>query len=70
MLTRLAPTQTMEGFYLGESAQVYEKLSEIFLQLHISEKSGRVVPTSVDTYGKEHIYQKYNTHSFKRRKRL
>jgi hypothetical protein len=60
MLTRLAPAQTMEGFYLGESAPVYEKLSEIFLQLHISEKSGRVVPTSVDTYGKEAIIFREN----------
>ena len=41
----LAPAQTMEGFYLGESVPVNEKLSEIFLQLHISEKSGREVPT-------------------------
>ena len=40
----LAPAQTMEGFFLGESIPVNEKLSEIFLQLHISEKSGRGVP--------------------------
>ena len=32
--------QTMEGFFLGVSVPVNEKLSEIFLQLHISEKSG------------------------------
>ena len=51
----LAPAQTMEGFYLGESVPVNEKLSEIFLQLHISEKSGRGVPTIIDTYGKEAI---------------
>lgn len=37
----LAPSQTMEGFFSGESVPVNEKLSEIFLQLHISEKSGR-----------------------------
>lgn len=30
--------------FLGESIPVNEKLPEIFLQLHISEKSGRVVP--------------------------
>ena len=36
--------QTEEGFFLGESVPVNEKLSEIFLQLHISEKSGRGVP--------------------------
>ncbi len=49
----LAPTQTIEGFYLGESIPVNEKLSEIFLQLHISEKSGRGVPKIIEMYGKE-----------------
>lgn len=37
----LDPAQTMEGFFLGDSIPVNEKLSEIFLQLNISEKSGR-----------------------------
>ncbi len=49
----LAPAQTMEGFYLGESVPVNEKLSEIFLQLHISEKSGRGVPKIIEMYGKD-----------------
>ena len=49
----LAPAQTMEGFFLGESIPVNDKLSEIFLQLHISEKSGRGVPKIIETYGKE-----------------
>lgn len=49
----LAPTQTMEGFFLGESVPVNEKLSEIFLQLHISEKSGRGVPKIIEIYGKD-----------------
>ncbi len=49
----LAPSQTMQGFFLGESKPVNQKLSEIFLQLHISEKSGRGVPTIVSKYGKE-----------------
>lgn len=49
----IPPAQTMEGFYLGESVPVNEKLSEIFLQLHISEKSGRGVPKITETYGKE-----------------
>ena len=49
----LPPAQTMEGFFLGESVPVNEKLSEIFLQLHISEKSGRGVPKIIETYGKE-----------------
>lgn len=45
--------QTMEGFFLGESVPVNEKLSQIFLQLHISEKSGRGVPKILEIYGKE-----------------
>ena len=49
----LAPAQTMEGFFLGESIPVNEKLSEIFLQLHISEKSGRGVPKITELYGKD-----------------
>ncbi len=51
----LAPSQTMEGFFSGESIPVNEKLSEIFLQLHISEKSGRGVPKIVETYGQQAI---------------
>lgn len=49
----LAPAQTMEGFFLGESIPVNEKLSEIFLQLYINEKSGRGVPKITETYGKD-----------------
>lgn len=49
----LAPAQTMEGFFLGESIPVNEKLSEIFLQLYISEKSGRGVPKITEMYGKD-----------------
>lgn len=49
----LAPAQTMEGFFLGESVPVNDKLSEIFLQLHISEKSGRGVPKIIEAYGKD-----------------
>ena len=49
----LAPKQTIEGFYLGESVPVNQKLSEIFLQLHISERSGRGVPKIVEIYGKD-----------------
>ncbi len=33
----IAPAQTIEGFYLGESVPVNEKLSEIFAQLRISD---------------------------------
>ena len=57
----LAPAQTMEGFFLGESVPVNEKLSEIFLQLHISEKSGRGIPTIVETYGKDSIIFRENS---------
>lgn len=49
----IAPAQTIEGFYLGESVPVNDKLSEIFLQLHISEKSGRGVPKITEIYGKD-----------------
>ena len=45
--------QTMEGFFLGESVPVNKKLSEIFLQLHISEKSGRGVPKIIEVYGRD-----------------
>ena len=57
----LAPAQTMEGFFLGESVPVNEKLSEIFLQLHISEKSGRGIPTIVKKYGKDAITFRENS---------
>ena len=49
----LAPAQTMEGFFMGESVPVNQKLSDIFLQLHISERSGRGVPKITEVYGKE-----------------
>jgi len=49
----LAPTQTLEGFFSGESVPVNKKLCEIFLQLHISEKTGRGVPKITSMYGEE-----------------
>lgn len=49
----LDPRQTKEGFYMGESIPVNQKLSDIFLQLHISERSGRGVPKIIDIYGKD-----------------
>ena len=52
----LPPGQTMEGFFLGESVPVNQKLSDIFLQLHISERSGQGVPSIVDVYGRE-VYE-------------
>lgn len=57
----LPPSQTLEGFYLGESIPVNEKLSVIFLQLHISEKSGRGIPTIIESYGKEAIEIRENS---------
>ena len=49
----LPPAQTKEGFFEGESIPVNDKLSQIFLQLHISEKSGRGVPKIVEVYGEK-----------------
>jgi predicted HTH transcriptional regulator len=49
----LAPKQTINGFYLGESVPVNRKLSDIFLQLHISERSGRGIPQITKIYGRE-----------------
>lgn len=53
MLSRggLAPLQTKAGFFRGHSVPVNEKLSEIFLQLHISEKTGRGIPVISSEYG-------------------
>lgn len=48
----IAPAQTFEGFYLGESVPVNEKLSEIFAQLRISDKSGRGVPKIIENYSR------------------
>lgn len=49
----IAPAQTIEGFFLGESVPVNEKLSEIFAQLRISDKSGRGVPKIIENYSKD-----------------
>ena len=58
ILTRglLPPKQTMDGFFAGESVPVNEKLAKIILQLHISEQTGRGIPTIVSAYGKDSIY--------------
>ena len=57
----LPPMQTLDGFFEGHSVPVNEKLSELFLQLHISEKTGRGIPTIVNKYGKEAIAINENT---------
>lgn len=51
----LSPLQTLEGFYKGHSIPINDKLYELFLQLHISEKTGRGVPTIISVYGKQAI---------------
>ena len=48
----IPPGQTIEGFYAGESVPVNQKLSDMFLQLHISERTGRGVPKITEVYGK------------------
>lgn len=49
----LSPKLSINGFFNGESEPINKKLSDILLQLHISEKTGRGVPTIVNKYGKE-----------------
>lgn len=49
----MPPKQTKEGFFAGVSVPVNEKLTEIFVQLHISEKSGRGVPRITGAYGED-----------------
>lgn len=51
----LAPEQTVEGFFAGESVPVNRALAERVLQLHISEGSGRGVPKIVERYGRDAI---------------
>ncbi|MBQ7652638.1 MAG: putative DNA binding domain-containing protein, partial [Victivallales bacterium] len=48
----LAAGLTLDGFFAGESVPVNQRLSDIFMQLHISERSGRGVPKIVEVYGK------------------
>lgn len=45
--------QTTQSFFDWESVLVNQKLSDIFLQLHISEQTGRCVPKITEIYGKE-----------------
>jgi len=51
----LPPGQTLEGFYAGESIPVNESLSKIFIQLHITEFTGRGIPKITEVYGKDNI---------------
>ncbi len=47
--------QDEKGFYCGASIPVNDVLASIFLQLRISERSGRGVPKIVGRYGKDVI---------------
>ena len=49
------------ALFAGESVPVNKKLSEIFLQLHISENTGRGVPKVVEKYGKDAYQFRENT---------
>lgn len=51
----LAIDQDVEGFYSGSSLPVNEILATLFLQLRISERSGRGVPKIISVYGKDAI---------------
>lgn len=51
----LALDQDVDGFYSGASIPVNEILASIFLQLRISERSGRGVPKIVSKYGRDAI---------------
>jgi ATP-dependent DNA helicase RecG len=47
----LSPKLTISDFYKGKSEPINKKLSDIFVQLHISERTGRGVPTILKSYG-------------------
>ena len=49
----LPSKQTIAGFFAGKSKPRSQELAEVFLQLRISERSGRGVTKVVDAYGKE-----------------
>ena len=51
----LAIDQDENGFYSGASLPVNDVLASIFLQLRISERSGRGVPKIVGRYGRDSI---------------
>lgn len=53
--------RVVERFFAGESVPVNQKLSDIFLQLHISERSGRGVPKITEVYGEDHIELRENS---------
>ena len=48
----LSPRLTLEEFYKGKSEPVNKRLSDIFVQFHIGERTGRGVPTILRNYGR------------------
>lgn len=48
----LAPEQTYDGFFRGLSVPVNPALAHILMQLNISDRSGKGVPTITNVYGK------------------
>ncbi len=48
----IGPDQTYDGFFKGVSRPVNPALAHILLQLNISDRSGKGVPTIVERYGK------------------
>ena len=57
----LPPTQTVVGFYRGDSVPVNASLAKIINQLRISETSGRGVPKITSFYGENSIEISENT---------
>lgn len=57
----LSPKLSLSDFYEGKSEPINKKLSDIFLQLHISERTGRGVPIILKNYGKEAFKFKDNS---------
>ena len=49
----LSPKLSINDFYKGKSEPTNRRLSDIFLQLHISERTGRGVPTILNSYGEK-----------------
>lgn len=49
----LGADQTFDGFFKGVSRPVNPALAHVFMQLGISDRSGKGVPTIIDAYGKK-----------------
>lgn len=60
-LGQLPSKQTVEGFFAGKSVPIIQKLSAIFLQLYISERSGRSLSKITEHYGEDCIKLRENS---------